>query len=89
MASPTVKMLFFSLQSAKKGGFYLMNENRQALGGLKWTTLERFQTALWTCDSSKCRLGLDAHYEMQVLEVFSNDSQKDLFVLLLRIRPDN
>lgn len=28
-------MLFFSLQSAKKGAFYLINENWQALGGLE------------------------------------------------------
>lgn len=49
MASLAVKMLFFSLQSAKKGAFYLINENRQALQGLKWpapTRLEHFQHGL-------------------------------------------
>lgn len=49
----------FSLQSAKKGAFYLINENGQALTGFKWTTLKRlehFQTDLWTRDNSKCWL---------------------------------
>lgn len=57
MAPLTVKMLFFSLQSAKKGAFYLINENGQALGGFKWAALERlerFQAALWTRDNSEC-----------------------------------
>lgn len=57
MASLAAKVLFFSLQSAKKGAFYLINENGQALGGLKWDTLkalEHFQAGLWTHDSSKC-----------------------------------
>lgn len=56
-----------------------MNENRQALRGLKWATLERFQTALWTCDSSKCR-----HSGVEVVEVFSNASQKDLFCFIVK-----
>lgn len=54
------KCCFFSLQSAKKGAFYLINENGQPLRGLKWTTLkrlERFQTGLWTRDNSKCWTG--------------------------------
>lgn len=34
------KCSFFSLQSAKKGAFYLINENGQALKGLKWATLK-------------------------------------------------
>lgn len=36
----TEKVLFFSLQSAKKGAFYLIYEDGQALWGLKWATLK-------------------------------------------------
>lgn len=40
----------------EKGAFYLINKNRQALGGSKWATLKAlvlFQTGLWTHDNSK------------------------------------